>query len=58
MEIALELDDVETEDNNSLVEPPDNALIPKRNTKALVWKYFGFKADENGHPCSIEAPEC
>ena len=60
--MALELVEVESgvkvEDENPLGEPTDNVLIPKENTKALVWKYFGFQADENNQLCLIKVPKC
>jgi len=52
--------DVEGDENvaeNSMDESSDLVLILKKNMKALVWKYFGFEADENGWPCSMETPK-
>ena len=51
-----EADESPTE--HSLSESSGLELIPKKNTKALVWKYFGFEADENGRPRSTETPKC
>jgi len=33
-------------------EPPGivEGLVSKRNTKAFIWKYFGFSTDENERP--------
>ena len=36
----------------------DIELISKQNTKAFVWKYFGFKPNENGNPRSKDQPKC
>ena len=30
--------------------PPATDLVSKKNTKAFIWKYFGFIPDENGQP--------
>ena len=33
-------------------------LISKKNTKSLVWKYFGFTPDEDGRPTNYCNPKC
>ena len=33
-------------------------LISKRNTKAFVWKYFGFEPNEKGIPRSKDHSKC
>ena len=37
---------------NPSTDPPGTieGLVSKRNTKAFIWKYFGFLPDENGRP--------
>ena len=39
-------------------EPPGivEGLVSKRNTKEIIWKYFGFLTDGNGRPCGH--PKC
>jgi len=51
-----EADESPTE--HSLGESSGIELIPKKNTKALVWKYFGFEADENGRPRLTKTLKC
>ena len=31
-------------------------LMPKRKTKAFVWKYFGFEADRDSRPLCVDLP--
>ena len=50
LEDDVEGDENATEDSLGDSESLDHRLISKKNTKVLVWKYFGFKADENGRP--------
>ena len=33
-------------------------LISKKNTKSLVWKYFGFTPDKDGRPTNYCNPKC
>jgi len=30
----------------------------KKESKALVWKYFGFETDGNGRPLCVDLPKC
>ena len=48
----------ESPSEHSLGESSGIELVPKKNTKALVWKYFGFEAHENRQPHSTETPKC
>ena len=54
----LEEGDNESDENTTENSSSDFELVSKKNTKALVWKYFGFEVDENGQPLSMEAPKC
>ena len=34
-------------------------LVPKKNTKSKVWKYFGFTPNEDGSgPSDSDSPKC
>ena len=35
----------------------DSDLVSKPNTKAFIWKYFGFEANEKGNPRSKNHPK-
>jgi len=39
-------------------ETNSDFLVPKRKTKAFVWKYFGFETDGNGGPLCVDLPKC
>ena len=54
----LEEGDDESDENTTENSSSDFELVSKKNTKALVWKYFGFEVDANGQPLSMEAPKC
>ena len=54
----LEEGDDESDENTTKNSSSDFELVSKKNTKALVWKYFGFEVDANGQPLSMEAPKC
>jgi len=61
MEEGYLVHDTEGDENlaeNSLDESSDLILISKKNTNALVWKYFWFEANENDWPCLTETPKC
>ena len=48
----------ESSSTNPSTDPPGTVegLVSKRNTKAFIWKYFGFLPDGNGRPCG--SPKC
>ena len=47
--MVLEITDISDEDiEEPSVEETEEVLISKKNTKAIVWKYFGFEADGKG----------
>ena len=48
----LEISEVTLSSGLTPVEanPPATDLVSKKNTKAFIWKYFGFIPDENGQP--------
>ena len=56
----------ETETDEQSEETMDSVqrgvqLISKKNTKSLVWKYFGFTPDEEGRPtnyCNLKCKLC
>ena len=54
----LEEGDDESDENTTENSSSDFELVSKKNTKALVWKYFGFEVDTNSQPLSMEAPKC
>ena len=33
-------------------------LLAKKNTTLMVWKYFGFVANEDGTPSDSDTPRC
>ena len=33
-------------------------LVAKQNTSTLMWKHFGFEADESGKPRQLCCPQC
>ena len=53
----------ETETDEPSEETTDSTqggmqLISKKNTKSLVWKYFGFTPGEDGRPTNYCNPKC
>ena len=53
----------ETETDDQSEETIDSVqrgvqLISKKNTKSLVWNYFGFTPDEDGRPTNCSNPKC
>ena len=53
----------ETETDEQSEETTDSVqrgmqLISKKNTKSLIWKYFGFTPDEDGRPTNYCNPKC
>ena len=56
-----ELSEVSVSDEESIEEvnnPSRSRVNLKEKTKALVWKYFGFEAKDDGHPYSLDTPTC
>ena len=52
--------DVIVSDGESIVEVNDAEaeLVLTKNTKSLVWKYFGFEVNDDGRPTSLDTPKC
>ena len=49
-------DSDDSDENGRRVE--EVQLIAKKNTTSLVWKYFGFIANEDGTPSDSDLPRC
>ena len=62
MALVENSDDASASDEESIaiveVNNPEVELISKKNTKALVWKYFGFEANDDGRSRSLDTPKC
>ena len=57
MKMALECVEYVVEDSSSS-SLNDSDLVLKRNTKAFIWRYFGFEPNETGNPQSKDHPKC
>ena len=52
MKMALECENDDVVEDSLSGSSNDSDLVLKRNTKAFIWKYFGFEANEKGNPRS------
>ena len=50
IKIALEYENDDVVEDSLSSSSSDSDLVSKRNTKAFVWKYFGFEPNEKGNP--------
>ena len=56
MALACKEDNVVEEPLSSSLS--DSYLVLKRNTKAFIWKYFGFELNKKGNPQSKNHSKC
>ena len=58
MKMALECEDDNVVEDSLRGSSNDSDLVSKWNTKAFIWKYFGFKPNKKGNLQSKNHPKC
>lgn len=58
LDLSEHLSETEMDEQSEETTDSVQGLISKKNTKSLVWKYFGFTPDEGGRPTNYCNPKC